>query len=228
MALVRRKNSLKLLLLFTAIFLVWYLSGLLHIDTVGTREYLKRLPILFSGPIFIALYVTVTFFIWFSKDIFRVIAAVVFGAYWSTLFVFVAECINAFILFYAARYLGRDFVEKSLHGRGSQLYDKISRANFLWLLVLRATPLLPFRFLDLGCGLTKMRFKRYFAAVLLGSPLRIFWLQFALAGTGGAVFNNPLVLSEYMAVNRPLFFLSLVYLALVVVVAAKMKDKKWR
>lgn len=228
MDLVRHKNGLKFLFLFAAIFLFWYLSGLLHIDTAGIKEYLRRFPVFFSGPVFIALYVTVTFFIWFSKDVFRIIAAVVFGAYWSTLFISIAECINAFILFYAARYLGGDFVEKSLRGRGRGFYDKISGANFLWLLVLRSIPLLPFRFLDLGCGLTKMPFKRYFAAVLLGSPLRIFWVQFALAGAGAAFLNDPLALSKYVASNRPLFFLSLAYLALAAVVAVKLKGRKWQ
>ncbi|MDP2906077.1 MAG: VTT domain-containing protein [Candidatus Omnitrophota bacterium] len=228
MDLAPHKNKLGFLILVIALFLIWYLGGLFHIDYELIRGRLSSLPLFFSGIIFVVLYVVVTFFIWFSKDIFRVIAAVVFGALWSTLFILIAETINAFILFHASRYLGRGFVEKSLRGSGSRFDQRIGRANFLWLLIFRAAPLVPFRFLDLACGLTRISFRKYLSAVILASPLRIFWVQFALAGAGEVVFRNPYALSEYIASNKPLFILSLAYLALVVAAALKLKDKKWQ
>ena len=222
------KNKLGFLILVLALFLIWRLGGLFHIDYGAISGRLSNFPIFYGGMIFIALYVVVTFFIWFSKDIFRVIAAVVFGAYWSTLFILIAEVINAFVLFHASRYLGRGFVEKSLRGRSSSFDEKIGRASFLWLFIFRAAPLVPFRFLDLACGLTRITFRKYLLAVILASPVRIFWVQFALAGVGEAVFKNPYALSEYIASNKPLFLLSLAYLALVVVAALKLRDKKWQ
>jgi uncharacterized membrane protein YdjX (TVP38/TMEM64 family) len=85
----------------------------------------------------------------------------------------------------------------------------------------RAVPLIPFRFLDLACGLTGMPFKIYLIAVILGSPLRIFWVQYVLAGLGKSIFNNPYALVEYLLDNKILFMFSFIYLLLVILVAVK-------
>lgn len=221
----RHKNKIKFLIFISAIILIWYLGRSFHLDAEAIKNSLGKFPVLYSGIIFIILYVTVTFFIWLSKDIFKLIAAVIFGAYISTLFIWLAEIINAFILFYLARYLGRNFVEKSLQGKDNNLDERLGKVGFLWLFLFRAVPLIPFRFLDLACGLTKISFRKYLTAVILGSSLRIFWVQYALSGAGEAVFKNPYALSEYLLGNRALFMLSLVYLILVVVVALKIKHK---
>lgn len=221
----RHKNKIKFLIFISAIILIWYLGRSFHLDAEAIKNSLGKFPVLYSGIIFIILYVTVTFFIWLSKDIFKLIAALIFGAYISTLFIWLAEIINAFILFYLARYLGRNFVEKSLQGKDNNLDERLGKVGFLWLFLFRAVPLIPFRFLDLACGLTKISFRKYLTAVILGSSLRIFWVQYALAGAGEAVFKNPYALSEYLLGNRALFMLSLAYLILVVVVALKIKHK---
>src|SRR5436189_110289 len=72
-------------------------------------------------------------------------------------------------------------------------------------------PLVPFRFMDLGFGLTKLPFTKYFLAVVLGSPLRIFWLQFILAGVGEALFKNPSALLDYLMAHQNVLFLSGIY-----------------
>lgn len=221
----RQKNKIKFLILIIALLLVWQLGRALHIDAVSIRDNLSSLPVFWAGAAFIALYVILTFFIWFSKDLLRIIAAVVFGACYSTLFILIAEMINAFILFHMARALGRGFVEKDLRQKGRWLDEKLTRSGFLWLFLFRATPLLPFRFLDLAAGLTGMPFRKYLLAVALGSPLRIFWVQYVLAGAGEMALGDPYALSAYISGNKPLFLFSLVYVALVVVVASKLKAK---
>lgn len=221
----RQKSKIKFLILIIALFLIWRLGGVLHIDAASIRGHLSRLPLSWAGVVFVAVYVILTFFIWFSKDLLRIIAAVVFGACYSTLFVLIAETINAFILFHMARALGRGFVEKDLRAGGRWLDEKLTGSGFLWLFLFRAVPLLPFRFLDLAAGLTGMPFRKYLLAVALGSPLRIFWVQYVLAGTGEMVFGDPYALSAYISGNKPLFLFSLVYVVLVVVVASKLKAK---
>lgn len=218
-------QKIKFLIFILSILLVWYLGIFFHLDTVPIENSLKKFPLLYSGVIFIILYVVVTFFIWLAKDILRLMAAVLFGAYLSTLFIWIAETLNAFILFYLARNLGRGFVENQLRANRSNLDDRLGRINFFWLFMFRATPLVAFRFLDLSAGLTKMSFKKYLLAVVLGSPLRIFWLQFILAGVGKSIFNRPEVLTEYLLRNKAILFSSLIYILLVVVVVQKLKVK---
>lgn len=218
-------QKIKFLIFILSILLVWYLGIFFHLDTAPIENSLKKFPLLYSGFIFIILYVVVTFFIWLAKDILRLMAAVLFGAYLSTLFIWIAETLNAFILFYLARYLGRGFVENQLKANRSNLDDRLGRINFFWLFMFRATPLFAFRFLDLSAGLTKMSFKKYLLAVVFGSPLRIFWLQFILAGVGKSIFNRPEALTEYLLRNKAILFSSLVYILLVIAVVSKLKVK---
>ena len=216
-----KKNEIKFLVLIIGIALIYFLGRYFHIDTQYLQGFLKRYPVVYSGIVFVTLYVIVTFFIWLSKDIFRLVAALIFGAYLSTLLVFIAEIINAIILFNLSRYLGRAYVENAL----KKIDERLGRLNFLWLFLFRCVPIIPFRFLDLSIGLTKISFAGYLAAVILGSPLRIFWVQYALAGLGLAVFNNPYAVAVYLLRNNFLFVLGLVYLALIIIVAFKIKRK---
>jgi len=220
-----KENTVKFLILTGILALVWFLGIFFHVDTAFVQGTLQKLPIFYSSVLFILLYCGVTFFIWLSKDIFRLISALVFGAYLSTLLIWVAEIFNACILFNLSRKLGRNFVENSLKGKLGNLDKKLGKLNFFWLFMFRSVPLVPFRFLDLGCGLTNLSFKKYLLAVILGSPLRIFWVQFVLAGVGAAVFSNPAALTEFLVANKPLFILSFVYIILVILVAFKFKSR---
>lgn len=220
-----QKNKIKFFIFVIALFLTWYLGRFFPVDTARIEGALRRFPIVYSGIIFIMLYVIITFFIWLSKDIFRFTAAVLFGATLSTVFVLVAETINAFILFYCARFLGRGFVENSLRVNKKNLDERLAGVSFGWLFLFRSVPLIPFRFLDLAAGLTKISFKRYLLAVILGSPLRIFWLQYILAGIGKSIFTRPEALIEYLLANKALFGFSLFYIVLVILVVLKLKSK---
>ena len=148
-----------------------------------------------------------------------------FGAVISALLVLIAETINAFILFYLARYLGRAYVEHSLKEKHKGLDERLGKLNFAWLFIFRAAPLIPYRFLDLAAGLTQMPFKRYLAAVIFGSALKIFWIQYIIAGVGKSIFDDFSVVVEYFMANKTLVMLSLIYPALVIVVAFKIRRK---
>jgi uncharacterized membrane protein YdjX (TVP38/TMEM64 family) len=206
---------------------MWYLGRYLHIDTETIRQSLSKFPVFISGALYIILYVIVTFFIMLSKDMFWLVGAVLFGPYLSALFVFIAETVNAFILFYLARLLGRGFVEHSAKGKDKYKYldEKIGRLSFGWLFFFRVTPLIPYRFVDLAAGLTRISFRKYLAAVILGSPLKIFWVQYIVAGVGEAMLNNPYAIAEFFLKNQALFFFSLIYPVLVILVVFKLKSK---
>ncbi len=219
------KSTLKFLILVVALALLLFLGRYFHIDPERTEAFLSRFPLIYSGIIFVCLYVVITFFFWLSKDIFRLVCAFLFGAYVSTLLIFIAEAINAVILFSFSRFLGRQFVEDHLGNIQGGLDKKIANTGFLWLFLFRAVPLVPFRFLDLAAGLTDISFRRYMAAVVLGSPVRIFWVQYILAGAGRGILKNPQALVDYLSLNRGAFIFSFIYLILVVFVAIKLKKQ---
>ncbi len=221
----KRRNIFKLLIFIISLGLIWFMGRFFHIDTQAIEHSLRKFPVVYSGLIFIVLYCVVTFFIWLSKDVFRLTAAILFGSYLSTVFIWIAETVNAFILFHLARYLGRGFVENSLKDGKSELDKKLANISFFWLFMFRFTPLIPFRFLDLGMGLTSISFRKYLSVVILGSPLRIFWVQYVLCGVGKGIFDKPSALTGYLLQNKTLFVFSLVYALLVIVVALKIKAK---
>jgi uncharacterized membrane protein YdjX (TVP38/TMEM64 family) len=220
------KNTVYFMFLIISLSVIWYLGRFFHFNGDNIETSLKKLPLFYASLIFLILYIIVTFFIWLSKDAFKFIAAILFGAYISTFLIFIAESINAIILFNLSRYLGRGYVEKNLKGKYNNLDQRLGGVNFFWLFLFRSAPLIPFRFLDLACGLTRISFKKYILAVILGSPLRIFWVQYVLTGVGKSIFNNPYVLTEYLMRNRSLFIFSLIYLILVILVAVKIKYRE--
>ncbi|MBU1726168.1 MAG: VTT domain-containing protein [Candidatus Omnitrophica bacterium] len=219
----RQNQLIKFAFLIIILSLLGILGRFFHIDDNAIRQGLSKYPFVLSALLFVIFYVVVTFFIWFSKDIFRFAAAIVFGPYLSTLLVLIAETINACVLFWFARFLGRHFVETALKAKNLELDKKISGLNFFWLFLLRAVPLAPFRFLDIAAGLTNITFKRYIAAVILGSPLRIFWLQFILSGVGKSVLYDPAAIAQYFLQNKAIFVVSLAYFLLVAIVFLKIR-----
>ncbi len=211
---ISQSPRFKFTLLILFLFLCWWLGRRVPLDIDAYRSWLSQFPLLISGSVFVVVYVVVTFFVFFANDVFRMMSAVLFGAYISTLFVWIAEMINLVMLFHLSRGLGREFVERKLPWQRKRQPDLKSDEPFWGIFVLRAAPLIPFRFLDLGFGLTGISFKRYFVVSLLATPLRVFWVQFILAGVGEMLLKDPGVLVEYLLKNRMVVNLSFIYIVL--------------
>ena len=213
------KSSFRFILFLIIIGGLWALGRVLDIDLVQVRLWLSQYPLWLSGSLFILIYVGLTTLLWVGTiDIFRISGALLFGPYWSTLFVYLAEIANASILFLLSRKLGRAFIEEKFHLKPNDKTYSPDNAGFWTAFVLRINPLIPFRFMDVGFGLTKMPFKQYFLAVVLGSPLRIFWLQFTIAGMGQAVLKNPAAMMEYFQNNPAAFVFNFIYVLSVILV----------
>jgi len=212
-----------IIVLFFLIIII--LGRFFKIDPDNLKQMFLGVSIWRVAITYILLYVAVTFFIWLSKDVFRFIAAVIFGPFLSTALIFFAETINAVILFTLSRYLGKGFVDSLLKTSSRSLQNKISRANLWTLFALRTIPLVPFRMLDLIFGLTRIRLSQYLTVVVLASPARIFWLQYILSGLGEAAFKNPRLLINYLLDNRIAFAWSFIYLILAIILAFKIKQK---
>lgn len=211
-----------IILLFLLIII---LGRYFKIDPDKLKQMFIGVSVLRVAGTYILMYVAVTFFIWLSKDIFRFIAAMMFGPFLSTILVFLAETINAAILFTLSRYLGKGFVDSLLKSPSRTLQNKISRASLWYIFTLRTVPLIPFRILDLGFGLTRIRLSQYLMIVVLASPARIFWVQYILAGLGEVAFKNPQLLINYLLDNRVAFIWSFIYLVLAIILAFKIKHR---
>lgn len=213
------KVSAAIFLLAIIIILGNFFSGNLE----KINAFLKKTPLIYSSVVFIILYVLANFVIfWDVKDLLKPVAAVIFGAYLSTLFIYIAEIINAFLFFNISKILGRPFVEKILRGKFKNFYENLQSLSFSWIFMLRLLPLIPYRVLDTGFGLSRVSFRKYFAAVILASPPRIFWIQFIMASVGGFSFEK---IMQYYQKNNLITFLVLIYFIVSIVIAFKWKNK---
>ncbi len=215
---LKKNSTLNFIIFVLVLIFCWFLGKYFKLDVEVFRRVLAQYPIALSGIIFVMLYVLTTTFIWFGpKDVFRVAGAILFGGYISTVFVWVAEMVNVVIMFQLSRQLGREFVEKKFKLKSRDI-DKVKKdSSFLGILALRINPLVPFRLMDLGFGLSSVSLKKYLFVALGASLPRILWLQFILAGIGPGFLKNPKELIAYLVAHQKMIVLSGCYFAAVII-----------
>jgi uncharacterized membrane protein YdjX (TVP38/TMEM64 family) len=197
--------SIRFLLLVILIFLFIKLNKAFSINLEKIDNFLIDTPLIYSSIIFIFLYVVGTSFILYLKDPLKLVGAIIFGAYLSTLLIYISEIINSYIFFHLSSFLGKEFVEHSLKGRFKKSYERLGNINLGWVFLLRAIPLVPYRILDISFGLSKLPYRKYLLAVIFASPPRIFAIQFPLAAVRGFSIEK---MRDYF-INHPIILLCL-------------------
>lgn len=212
-------SGFRFFLLCALIALGWYLGIQNRIDIRVFRETLLGYPIIISGPIFIGIYIVSTMLVLIGpKDVLRISSALLFGGPTSAILVTIAELGNASILFFMSRTLGRDYVEEKFKLKQKRsMYEAQKETAFLSLLAIRVNPLIPFRFMDIGFGLTNVSFFKYFIAILIASPVRVYWLQMIIAGVGDIILENPMAVMDYLAEHPTMIAYSAAYFGLIAV-----------
>ncbi len=200
------RTGIRVMVVICLLAAAWWAGRVFVSDETAVRAFLGDFPVGIAAGIFIALYVLSSFVIVDLKDLLKIAAALLYGPWWSTLFIWVAELINNGMLFHLSRRLGRSWLERKFHLQGKDV-RWVERACGTWqIFILRIVPVVPYRLLDVAYGLTTVSFRRYFFVSALASPFRIFWLQFILAGLGGAVFEPEKVMLYLQAHPRVLQF----------------------
>jgi len=116
--------------------------------------------------------------------IFSASAGVIWGLK-GFIYVQIGANISAIAEFFIARYFARELVEKYLKGKISRVDQSIEKHGFLTVLLVRLIPNLPWDVQNLSLGLTKVRFRDYFFATLIG----IMPASFALVYGGDAIIK---------------------------------------
>ena len=232
--------TVRFLLLIGFLIGLWFLGQTLNIDLDHVHAWLAQYPLWLSGLLYIIIYVGVTTLLWFGTiDFFRITGALLFGPYVSAALVYIAEICNASILFMVSRKLGREFVVQKFKLKSQDLQYAKSNTGFRWALALRMNLLVPYRFMDIGFGLTKVFFTKYFLAIVLGSPARILLVQLFIAGIGDVLFKKNVtpqelfnVLSSYFP-SHPgvlifglLNFLAVIILTIIALVMSMLRKQK--
>lgn len=105
------------------------------------------------------------------------IGAVIFGAYWGFVYVWIGAMIGASVAFLIGRTLGREFAASLVGDRLRRYDDVIERKGFATVLYLRLI-YFPFTPMNFGMGLTKVHFREYFFGTGLGILVGTFIFTF--------------------------------------------------
>ena len=105
------------------------------------------------------------------------IGAALFGAYFGFAYVWVGAMLGASAAFWIGRTLGRDFAAQLIGDRLKKYDDAIERNGFAAVLYMRLV-YFPFTPMNFGMGLTKVRFRDYFAGTGLGIIVGTFIFTF--------------------------------------------------
>ena len=160
--------------LAAAIFLilsVLFALRLLNIDFSKISEeefknWVKALGI--WGPIIYIVVYVLRPLIFFPAGILSATAGVIWGPALGFLYLQIGANISSLAEFLIARYFARGAVEKRLGGRLLNVNKKIEKHGFLTVLFIRLIPNVAWDIQNLSLGLTRVRFRDYFLATLIG------------------------------------------------------------
>ena len=176
-------------LVVVSLFIILRLLGV-NFSSVNEQEMKAWIESLgFWGPVIYIIVYILRPLILLPASIFSASAGVIWGLK-GFLYVQIGANISATLEFLIARYFARQLVEKFLKGKIAAIDKKIEKHGFLTVLLIRLIPNLPWDIQNLSLGLTKVKFRDFFFATLIG----IMPASFALVYGGDAVIKvltNP-------------------------------------
>ena len=112
-------------------------------------------------------------------------AGTIFGPIYGFLLNMAGFFISATLGFYLSRFLGKNFVDKILKGKGVNINSNLEKNGIKILFLIRFTPVIPFDAISYACGLSKMKYKDF----IIGSMLGVFFETLCYAYIGENIFS---------------------------------------
>jgi uncharacterized membrane protein YdjX (TVP38/TMEM64 family) len=95
-------------------------------------------------------------------------AGFIFGPFWGTIGIMAGAFLGTSTTFIISRLLGRRFVDKLVKGKGKEFEEKLNRKGFVTILFIRLVPLIPWEIVNYASGLSRIKYRDYIAATMLG------------------------------------------------------------
>ena len=118
-------------------------------------------------------------------------------------------------------------MRERLGGKMRRIDEAVAQRGFWGIFCIRFFPVVPFRFSDLGFGLTGIPLRRYFLISALASPARVLFVQFFLA-MGTDTILNPDRLSLYLQANPGIYAVVVLYTLGTLALAARLFRRRGR
>jgi uncharacterized membrane protein YdjX (TVP38/TMEM64 family) len=95
-------------------------------------------------------------------------AGLAFGKLWGAVYLMIGAMFGASVAFFLSRSLAKSIVEKALKGKIKDFDEAMKTKGFVTVLFFRLVPIIPHEVLNYASGLTKISFRDYFFATLVG------------------------------------------------------------
>lgn len=95
-------------------------------------------------------------------------AGALFGPVWGTVALTLGSFCGTTATFIVARFFGGKLVDKFASGKAAEFNDKLSKRGFVVLLPMRLIGFPPYEFVNYASGLSKISYKDYISATMLG------------------------------------------------------------
>jgi uncharacterized membrane protein YdjX (TVP38/TMEM64 family) len=193
-------------LLIVIALLLWFNQSYLQL-----RPYDIRLWILsfgFIAPVlYVALY-TVRPLILFPASILSLAGGLAFGALWGTVLTVIGATAGAVVSFSLARTMGKNLAKKQWQGNMGKVQRQLEHKGLLYVLLVRLIPIFPFDLISYVAGVSKVRFKAFFAGTLFGIIPGTFAYNFLGASFVKANWQDTLVavIVFVLAITIPILF----------------------
>ncbi len=120
------------------------------------------------GPVLYVIVYLLRPLILFPAGVLSASAGLIWGPAKGFFILQIGANISAVAEFLLARYFGREIIKKYLKGKMTNLDEKIEKHGFLTVLLIRLIPNVAWDIQNLSLGLTKVKFRDYFFATLIG------------------------------------------------------------
>lgn len=162
------KFGLFLVIIMTSIIILLYnLDYIKHINLTNFLEFVNKNKVA-AAFIYIGFYFIKPFFICLPTNVFAILSGTMFGPVMGFILTMIGFFISGTVAFYISRVLGREFVEGIIGDRTIKLDNNIEKNGFKILFLLRLPPILPYDPLSYACGFTKIKYKEFILASVLG------------------------------------------------------------
>lgn len=184
---IRVKFAIFILVILVAVLLLvlnWHTIRNMNVETILMLIEEKEN---YSTLVYILIFIIKPFLILVPSNVLVIIGGILFGPVKGFLLNMLGFFISGTISFYISRLLGRDFVEGIVGKRFIKLDRNLEERGFKILFLLRLPPVLPYDALSYACGLTKIKYRDFIAASLLGVVPET--ICYSIMGKS---FSNPL------------------------------------
>ena len=164
-----RKKLLSLLLFVLLASLCFYLST--QITATQLHDSISRCGS-WAALAYIGCFTLLPAF-FFPVAVLALAGGLLFGLWWGSLYTFLGAVLNCTLMFFLARYVGREKVETLLRQKLPAIWQqRLQNLNgsrgFLLLVVLRLIPAVPYNLINYAFGLTAMTFRTYIIGSAIG------------------------------------------------------------